>query len=80
MSVKNDFLKSPRSDAPQNEKPERKRSVYEKENPDNGTITDMNGNYSISLEDPESTVVFKYIGFITKQEAVAKRVKVVGCG
>lgn len=28
-----DFLKSPRSDAPQNEKPERKRSVYEKENP-----------------------------------------------
>lgn len=33
MSVKNDFLKSPRSDAPQNEKPERKRSVYEKENP-----------------------------------------------
>ena len=33
MSVKNDFLKSPCSDAPQNEKPERKRSVYEKENP-----------------------------------------------
>jgi TonB-linked SusC/RagA family outer membrane protein len=48
-------------------------SIYEKENPNNGTITDMNGNYSISLEDPESTVVFKYIGFITKQEAVAKR-------
>ena len=33
MSAKNDFLKSPRSNAPQNEKPDRKRSVYEKENP-----------------------------------------------
>lgn len=30
MSVKKDFLKNPRSNAPQNEKPERKRSVYEK--------------------------------------------------
>jgi len=48
-------------------------SIYEKENPANGAITDINGNYSITLENTESTIIFKYIGFISKQESVAKR-------
>jgi len=31
-----------------------------------GTITDIEGKYSLQVEDPEATLVFSYVGFITE--------------
>lgn len=31
-----------------------------------GTITDVEGNFSIQVEDPEAVLVFSYVGFITE--------------
>ena len=41
-------------------------SVYEK-GTQNGTITDINGKYSIQVENPQATLVFSYIGFVTME-------------
>ena len=47
-------------------------TVYEAGNTSNGTVTDMDGNYSISA--PESaTLIYSCLGFEEVQEAVAKR-------
>ncbi|WP_373073785.1 SusC/RagA family TonB-linked outer membrane protein [Zeaxanthinibacter enoshimensis] len=39
----------------------------------NGTQTDFDGNYQLDLNDPNATIVFSYIGFTTKEEAVNGR-------
>ena len=47
-------------------------TVYESGNTANGTVTDMDGNYSISV--PQSaTLIFSCLGFEEVQEAVGKR-------
>ena len=47
-------------------------TVYEAGNTSNGTVTDMDGNYSISVP-PTSTLIFSCLGFEEVQEVVAKR-------
>ena len=47
-------------------------TVYESGNTSNGTVTDMDGNYSISIS-PSGTLVFSCLGFEELQEAVSKR-------
>ncbi|WP_299557367.1 TonB-dependent receptor [Seonamhaeicola sp.] len=36
----------------------------------NGTQTDFDGNYSLSLSDPEATIIVSFIGFLTQEVAV----------
>lgn len=38
-----------------------------------GTVTDFDGNYSLSVPDGTATLIFSYIGFTTKQVAVGGR-------
>jgi len=45
-------------------------SIIEKNNPSNGTVTDIDGNYSIEVAQ-NSVIVFSYIGF-NKQEFLVK--------
>ena len=47
-------------------------TVYESGNTSNGTVTDMDGNYTISVP-PSATLIFSCLGFEEIQEAVAKR-------
>ncbi len=42
----------------------------------NGTITDMDGNYTITVSNPDAVLVFSYIGYLTKEEAVAGRTSI----
>src|SRR5688572_5413875 len=35
-----------------------------------GTVTDVDGNYSITLLEQETTLVFTFVGFLTKTVAV----------
>lgn len=39
----------------------------------NGVVTDVNGNYSIQVDNERSTLNFSYIGFVTKKEPIDKR-------
>lgn len=39
----------------------------------NGTQTDFDGNYTIQVENPNVTLVFSFIGFVTQEIAVANR-------
>ena len=49
-------------------------SVVEKGNPANGTITDMDGNFSLTVK-PGATLVISYIGYKTQEvQAVAGKV------
>ncbi len=38
-----------------------------------GTATDFDGNYSLKVPGPDAVLLFSYIGFITKEEAVGNR-------
>lgn len=42
-------------------------AVYEKDVPSNGTITDMDGNYALTLKGANAVLVFQYVGY-GKQE------------
>lgn len=42
-------------------------SVVEKGNPQNGTVTDFDGNYTLKLKDPKASLIVSYIGFITQE-------------
>lgn len=44
-------------------------SVVEKENPSNGTITDLDGNFSLIIS-PNSTLLVSYIGYDTQEVAI----------
>ena len=44
-------------------------SVVEKGNPGNGTITDIDGNYTLSVS-KSATLVFSYVGMTTQEAAV----------
>lgn len=41
-----------------------------------GTVTDINGNYSISVENSDAILVFSFIGFTTREEKVGSRQKI----
>lgn len=41
-----------------------------------GTITDLNGNYSISVPGSKSVIVFTFIGYSTKEVQVGNRTKI----
>lgn len=45
-------------------------TIFEKSNPTNATITDGDGNYSISVADRNSVLVIRYVGFVTKEITV----------
>ena len=47
-------------------------TVFESGNTSNGTVTDMDGNYTITVP-PSATLIFSCLGFEEIQEAVAKR-------
>lgn len=42
-------------------------SVVEKGNTSNGTVTDLNGNYTLKLKNPKAKLVVSYIGFVTQE-------------
>ena len=44
-------------------------SVVEKGNPSNGTITDIDGNYTLTVP-AKATIVFSYVGYTTQEAAV----------
>ncbi len=45
-------------------------TVNVKENPTVGTQTDFDGNYSLEVDSGDATLVFRYLGFITKEVAI----------
>ena len=50
-------------------------SVVEKGNPTNGTITDLDGKYSLTVSS-KSTIVFSYVGMKTHEELVNGRSRI----
>ncbi|MDJ1473670.1 carboxypeptidase-like regulatory domain-containing protein, partial [Xanthocytophaga flava] len=42
----------------------------------NGTTTDTNGHYSIKVNDPNATLVFSFIGYVTEEVAIGGRTTV----
>ena len=42
-------------------------SVAEKGNTSNGTVTDLDGNYTLKLKKPKAKLVVSYIGFVTQE-------------
>lgn len=48
-------------------------TIYVKEDPSSGTITDIDGTYSISLQNSEATLVFSYTGYETQEIPVGAR-------
>jgi TonB-linked SusC/RagA family outer membrane protein len=48
-------------------------NVFEKENITNGVITGINGSYALTIENPNGTLVFSFIGFETQELNVAGR-------
>ena len=47
-------------------------NVIVKDNPSIGTITDVNGKYTIEVPDTKATLVFSFIGYATKEMPVGK--------
>src|ERR1044071_9898424 len=45
-------------------------NVIVKSNPSNGTITDAEGNFSVSIASDDATLVFSFIGLATQEVAV----------
>ncbi|MDD2246952.1 MAG: TonB-dependent receptor [Proteiniphilum sp.] len=39
----------------------------------NGTVTDINGNFSLNLVSPGSVLVFSYVGYITQEITIGER-------
>src|SRR5690606_10847981 len=39
----------------------------------NGTVTDINGNYSLNVVDPNAILIFSYVGYLTEEVAVNNR-------
>lgn len=42
----------------------------------NGTISDANGNYSLSVSGPDAVLVFSFIGYIQEEAAVGNRTEI----
>ena len=48
-------------------------NVYLKSDPSKGTVTDFDGNYSITVADANGTLVFSYIGYAQQEVAINGR-------
>lgn len=48
-------------------------SVIEKDQPTNGTQTDQNGKFKLTLKGSSKTIIFKYIGYLSKEVAVGNQ-------
>jgi len=48
-------------------------SVYLKSQPDLGTLTDAEGNYSLTVPTPNDTLVYSYVGYGRVEEAIRGR-------
>lgn len=48
-------------------------SVILKNNPAVGVTTDIDGNYEILVDDPNEPLLFRYLGYVEKEEEIAKR-------
>jgi len=48
-------------------------NIYEKDNPQNGVITGIDGSYTIDISSKEGVVTFSFIGFVTQEIKVAGR-------
>jgi TonB-linked SusC/RagA family outer membrane protein len=51
-------------------------TVFEKSNPTNATVTDGDGNYSISVADRSSVVVIRYVGFLSQEFPVGTQTSI----
>ena len=51
-------------------------SVFEKGNVTNGTTTDFDGRFTLSVQNPNATLVFSYIGLQTKEVALNGRTNI----
>lgn len=47
-------------------------TIYEKDQP-NATVTDVSGNYEITVKSPESILIFSYIGYATQEQLIGER-------
>jgi TonB-dependent starch-binding outer membrane protein SusC len=48
-------------------------NVYEKENPSRGTVTDVNGRFTLTLQSSDAILVVSYLGFITEEIRVGNQ-------
>ncbi len=51
-------------------------TIREKGNTTNGTVTDIDGNYSIKVANANATLIFSYVGLETQEVKIAGRKKV----
>ena len=51
-------------------------SIIEKGNATNGTTTDFDGNFTLTVQNPNATLVFSYIGLQTKEVALNGRTNI----
>jgi TonB-linked SusC/RagA family outer membrane protein len=47
-------------------------NIFEKNTPDNGAVTDFDGNFTLEVENPDGELVFSSIGFITKTISIPR--------
>lgn len=51
-------------------------AVFEESNPSNGTLTDFDGNYAITLSSPKSVIVFSCLGYTELKQVVGERAEI----
>ena len=54
-------------------------SIRQLENPNNGAITDFDGNYSIEVEGKEATLSFTYLGMKEEHRKVTAKTQILRC-
>ncbi|MFB9056176.1 SusC/RagA family TonB-linked outer membrane protein [Mariniflexile ostreae] len=42
----------------------------------NGVVADFNGNYSLKIKNPNNTITFSYVGFVTKEMVPGKQAQI----
>lgn len=52
-------------------------NVFEKGSDGNGTVTDVDGNYSLTVSSPQATLVISYIGYTTKEIPASQAKEIV---
>ena len=51
-------------------------TVYEEGNPQAGTVTDFDGNYTLSATSPKTTLIFSCLGFAEVKEVIGSRTQI----
>ncbi|ATL48704.1 SusC/RagA family TonB-linked outer membrane protein [Chitinophaga caeni] len=52
-------------------------SVFEKDLPSHGVVTDENGNFSLEIRSKSKTLIFSYVGFLKQEVGASSNMKVV---